>query len=206
MALTGPDANCVIAVAVTTLLASCAGSPRPSVESPRLTRTDIEVLRVGLTSVVEPLLAVSAERVIVLTTSTRRLPLWQTPTSIVPFPPPSPFAGSRGLALPLLLPSRALDATLLSPEERVAWALRNREAREIPDMAIVGLGSRYSGGEVPVDWTVVSASAPCYSTTETAVLYAHYTCRGGCGEGQLIRLRRDGPLWRISASQSLWIG
>jgi hypothetical protein len=209
---TGRKANGVIAMFLMTLHASCLAAPLPSVESCRLTMTDIEVLRIGLSSLIQPLVAQDPARVIVLTTSTLTIPLWQAPpVTLPPFsppPPPPPFAGSGDHVVSRPEPSwfSFLYPPLLSPPERTAWERRNRVAREIPGLAIARLGNRDSADDVPAGWTVAAASAPSYPTHETAVLYAHYTCRGGCGEGRLIRLSRDGASWRITESQRLWIG
>ena len=169
--------------------ASCVAAPPPSVESCRLTMTDIEVLRIGLSSVIQPLVAGSQARVIVLTTSTLTIPVWQPPLATPPFPPPPdppPFAGSGDHVVSPFRPSPlyvlyGLDEHL-SPPERAAWERRNQVAREIPGLAIAPrLGNRHSADEVPAGWTVVAASAPTYPTNETALLYAHFTCRGGWG-------------------------
>jgi|SRR5476649_5396 len=199
----GRTANCVIAVILMTLLASCADPSRQFVESYRLTKTDIEVLRVGLTSVIQPPIGAPSKGDVVLTTPTLTIPLWQAPPPSFPPWPPLPFAGSRDHAMPPP-PRTALDAALFSPEERAAWELRNRATREIPDLAIAGLVNRHNADDVPAGRTVVAASAPSYPTKDTAVLYAQFICGGTCGEGRLIRLSRDGTSWRITASQMLW--
>src|SRR3954465_1264165 len=204
-------ASCVVAMFLMSFHASCVAAPRPSVEACRLGTTDIEVLRLGLSSLVQPLVTVSPEAVIVLTTSTLMVPLWDPSLAKPPFSPPPhpiPFAGSgeHVMSPPQPSPSRSLDADLLSPHERAAWDRRNRMPREIPGLAIARIGNRHSADAVPADWTVVAASAPAYPTNGTAVMYAHFRCRGGCGEGRLIRLARDGASWRITASEQLWIG
>ena len=208
---TGRKASCVIAMFLMTFQASCVTAPPPSVESCRLTMTDLEVLRIGLSSIIQTLVAESPPRVIVLTTSTLTIPVWQPPLAAPPFSPPPdppPFAGSGDhvVSPPQGSPKRSLDAAVLSPPERAAWERRNRVAREMPGLAIARLGNRHSADEIPAGWTVVAASAPTYPASDTALLYAHYTCRGGCGEGRLIRLVRVGASWRITASERLWIG
>lgn len=204
MPLTGWKANWVIAVIVPSILVSCAGPPQPSVESDRLTKTDIEVLRVGLVSVIGPRIGEAPNRLRVLTSSTLMIPLWKAPPASFPPSPPPPFSGSRDPVVPPP-PPVALDAALFSTVERAVWEPRNRVARAIPDLAIAGLVNRHSAEDVPSDWAVVTASAPSYPTKETALLYAQFTCGGTCGEGWLIRLSRDGPSWRISASQRVWV-
>jgi hypothetical protein len=176
-----------------------------------LTATDIEVLRLGLSSLIQPLVTESPVEVIVLTTSTLMVPLWdpslaRPPFSPPPHPPPFGGPGEHVVSPPQPSPLRSLYAALLSPAERAAWDRRNRMSREIPGLAIARIGNRHSADDVPAGWTVVAASAPTYPTTATAVMYAHFTCRGGCGEGRLIRLARDGASWRITASEQLWIG
>jgi hypothetical protein len=196
-----------------TFQASCVTAPPPSVESCRLTMTDLEVLRTGLSSIIQPLVAESPPRVIVLTTSTLTIPVWQPPLATPPFSPPldpPPFAGSGDHVVSPFGPSPlyvlyGLDEHL-SPPERAAWERRNQVAREIPGLAIARLGNRDSADNIPAGWDVAAVSAPTYPTNETAVLYADYTCRGGCGEGRLIRLVRVGASWRITASERLWIG
>jgi hypothetical protein len=200
----GRKASYMIAVTLVTLLASCADPSLPSVESCRLTRTDTEILRVALASVIEPSLGAPSRRVMVLTTPTLRIALWQAPPPSFPPSPPAPFAGSRADAVPPS-PRGPLDAALFSSEERVAWTRRNRVAREIPDLAIAGLVNRHGTHVDSADWMVVAATAPIYPTKDAAVLYAQFTCGNTCGEGLLIRLSRDGPSWRITASQRLWI-
>ena len=207
---TARKVNCVIAMFLVTLHVSCGGAPRPSVESYRLTQTDVEVLRVAVTSVIQPRIGDPPKPAMVLITSTLTIPIWQAPpASLAPLPPlpPPPFASSRDQVLspPQSPPSQALDAALLSPAERAAWELRNRWAGEIPDLGIAGLVNRHSADDVPADWTVVAASAAIYPTKETALLYAQFRCGSTCGEGRLIRLRRDGASWRITESQWLWI-
>ena len=139
-------------------------------------------------------------------------PLWPAPPVTLP---PSRRRHLRhrlpaGAITWCLRPSRRLFRLCIRPcylrPERAVWELRNRVAREIPGLAIARLGNRHSADDVAAGWTVAAASAPSYPTRETAVLYAHYTCRGGCGEGRLIRLRRDGASWRIAESQRLWVG
>ena len=208
---TGRKANGVIAMFILTLHASCVAAPPPSVESCRLTMTDIEVLRIGLSSLIQPLVAESPPRVIVLTTSTLTIPVWQRPQApFSPPPDPFPFAVWRVQMAPAFqpLPLYALYGLdeRLSPQERAAWERRNQVAREIPGLAIARLGNRDSADDIPRGWTVTAVSAPAYPTKETAVLYAHFKCRGGCGEGRLIRLTRVGVSWRITASERLWIG
>jgi hypothetical protein len=181
------------------------------VESYRLTPTDVIVLRVAVRSLIAPVLEAPFREQLVSTNSTLPIAIWQeSPRDFPPFgppPPPPPFAGSGERTKPSRSPGlRDLDATLLSPSERVAWDQRNREIREVPDLTIAGLGSRRRADGIPYGWKVVEASAPCYPTQNTAVLYVHYTCPGGCGEGRLIRLGREGPSWRTTASQRLWIG
>jgi hypothetical protein len=204
MPLTGRKANWLLAVIVLTDLVSCAGPSQPYVESDRLTKTDIEVLRVGLASSIEPRLGEPSKRIKVLTASTLLIPLWKAPPVAFPPAPPPPFRGSRDPVVPPPAPA-ALDASLFSTEERAAWERRNRVAREIPDLVIAGLVTRHSAEDVPADWTVIAASAPSYPTKETALLYAQFRCGGTCGEGWLIRLSRDGQSWRVTASQRLWV-
>ena len=204
MPLADRTANRVIALILMTLLVSCAGPSRPSVESDRLTTTDIEVLRVGLSSVIEPRIGESSKRLKVLAAATLTIPLWKAPSASFPPSPPAPFRGWRNPVLPPSPPA-ALDAALLSTEERAAWEVSNRVARDIPDLAIAGLASRRSADDVRTDWTVVAASAPSYPTKESALLYAQFRCGGTCGEGRLIRLGRDGSSWLITSSQRLWI-
>jgi len=203
--------SCVIALLLMTLHAGCVAAPPPSAESCRLTGTDLEVLRIGLSSIIQPLAAASPPRIIVLTTSTVTLPVWHPP--LAPFsPPPDPFPFA-GWGVQVAPPSQPLPLYVqygldkrLSPLERAAWERRNRVAREIPGLAIARLGNHQRADDVPPGWTVAAVSAPTYPTSETAVLYAHFRCRGGCGEGRLIRLARAGISWRITASERLWIG
>lgn len=201
----------VIALFLMALHAGCVAAPPPSVESCRLTATDLEVLRIGLSSIIQPLVAGSHPRVIVLTASTLMFPVWHPP--LAPFsPPPDPFPFA-GWGVQVAPPSQPLPLHVLyglderlSPLERAAWERRNRVTREIPGLAIARLGNHQGADDVPPGWTVAAVSAPVYPTSDTAVLYAEYTCRGGCGEGQLIHLARLGGSWRIEASEQLWIG
>ena len=158
----------------------------------------------ALESTIQPLTGAASKRVIVSATSTLTIPLWKAPPTSFPPSPPPPFSGSRDHVLPPPPPA-ALDAALLSPEERTAWELRNRVAQEMPALGIAGLVHRHNEDDVPADRTVVAASAPSYPTKDTAVLYAQFICGGTCGEGRLIRLTRDGPSWRVTASQRIWI-
>jgi hypothetical protein len=105
MPLTGRKANWVTAVIVPSILVSCAGPPQPSVESDRLTETDIEVLRVALVSVIGPRIGEAPKRLRVLRSSTLMIPLWNAPLasfppSPPPPPPPPPFRGSRDPVVP----------------------------------------------------------------------------------------------------------
>jgi hypothetical protein len=172
---------------------------------------DIEILRIGLSSLIQPLFAEDPARVVVLTTSTLTFPVWQRP--LAPFsPPPDPFLfeARRGQVpqsfqpLPLYA-LYGLDERL-SPQERAAWERRNQVAREIPGLAIARLRNRDSRDDIPAGWSVAAVSTPPYPTNETAVLSAHFKCRGGCGEGRLIRLTRAGLSWRITAAERLWMG
>ena len=208
---TSQRASCVIALLLMTLHAGCVAAPPPSVESCRLTATDLEVLRIGLSSIIQPLVAESPPHVIVLTTSTLTFPVWHPPPA--PFsPPPDPFPFA-GWGLQVAPPSQPLPLygrygldERLSPLERAAWERRNRVTREIPGLAIARLGNRDSADDIPAGWDVAAVSAPTYPTNETSVLYADFRCRGGCGEGRLIRLVRVGATWRIAMSERLWIG
>jgi hypothetical protein len=161
---TGREANGVIAMVLMALHASCVAAPAPSVESCRLTMTDIEVLRIGLSSLIQPLVAQDPAGVIVLTTSTLTIPLWPAPPVTLPaFSPPSPpppFAGSGDHVVSTPEPSSfaSLYPPLLSPPERAVWELRNRVARETPGLAIARLGNRHSADDVAAGWTVAAAA------------------------------------------------
>jgi hypothetical protein len=214
--LTARKENCMIVVILMLLLADCASpsQPLPSVESRRLSTTDIEILRAGVSSLIQARIGESPMRINVLKDTTLIRLFWTVPpvpSPTVPPPPPPLFDGwrlwpqSRPPPPPPPPPSVALDVALLSTEERVAWEARSRVTREIPDLAIAGLENRHNASDVPDDWTVMAVTAPAYPTNETAVLYAQFVCGGLCGEGRLIRLRRDASSWRITASQMLWI-
>jgi hypothetical protein len=186
------------------VLAGCVSPFGPAVESPRLTETDIEVLRVTMESSIQPLIRpTTSKHAAVLAMATLTIPLWLAPRPSFPPPPPPSFGGARPRSPGPGAPS-ALDADLLTPEERTAWQLRNRLSHEIPELGLAGLVTRHEG-DYSADETVVAVSPPSYPAKNSAVIYAQFSCGGTCGEGRLIRLGRGGPSWRVTASQRLWI-
>jgi hypothetical protein len=190
------------AIGLMLMIPGCASTSGPSIESARLTETDIEILRETSESDIQPLIAAStAKRVAVLAT-TLAIPLWQAPTPS--FPPASPPLFGGVAAHPPVPVTHAVNAELLTPEERAAWQLRNRVSREMPEVAVAGWVIRHSAESSEAE-TIVAFSAPSYPTKNSALLYAQFTCGGTCGEGRLIRLTRDGSAWRVTASIQLWI-
>ena len=160
---TGRKASCVIAMFLITFQASCVTAPPPSVESCRLTMTDLEVLRVGMHGFSRRWSLSPLRLVIVLTTSTPDNPRLAAATGR-----PAILAAARSATVcragpsrrvhqPQGSPKRSLDVAVLSPPERAAWERRNRVAREMPGLAIARLGNRHSANEIPAGWTVVAA-------------------------------------------------
>ena len=186
------------------ILSACAPLPIPAVESPCLSQTDVEVLRVAIETVVLPRLvddtAPRRDRV-QLIPRTLVFPLWQDVPPVLNLPslPPVPLPlRPRTLPPP---PNRALPADLLSDAERQAWVVRNRVSREIPELgAGVFIGS---GGIESVPR--IAVSTPSYSSDRAAVLYAEFVCGGLCGEGFLVRLHREPEGWRVSRVDGRWI-
>jgi hypothetical protein len=180
----------VSGIALLLVLTGCAATPCPSTESPHLTPTDIEVLRVIIASVIEPLIFPhTSKRFARLATTTLTFGRPQELRATLPSPPPQfdwPWK------------------SLLTADERAAWSARNGSPFEIPALGLSGLVS-HRKGDRDQDGPIVSVSAPVYSTNDTAVIYATFDCGGLCGEGRLIRLRREGGQWRITESHMLWI-
>jgi hypothetical protein len=193
------------AVAVLGVVLSGCASPRmPSVESPRLSQTDFEVLRVTIeTAVLRRLVDPTSPRRdrAPLIPRTLVMSLWQDEPEFLNLPslPPVPLPLRPRKPPP---PSHlALAADLLSDSERRAWVVRNHVSREIPELGagiIMGRGGIESTPRIAV-------SAPSYSSDRNAVLYAEFLCGGSCGEGLLVRLRRENRGWTVSRVDMLWI-
>jgi hypothetical protein len=192
------------AVAVLAMLSGCAPVALPSIESPRLSPTDVEVLRITIETVVLPrLVDATAPRreQVVLIPRTLVMTLWRDVPPVLKLPslPPVPLPlHPRTLPPP---PHLALPADMLSDAEQRAWAIRNHVAREIPELGagiFLGRGSIESAPRIAV-------SAPSFSSDRRAVLYAEFWCGGACGEGHLVRLRREPEGWRVSRVDRRWI-
>ncbi len=179
-----------------TLLLTIAGrhsSPSAVVDS-HLTQTDLEVLRVTLQADIQPRIRKSTDKQrIVLKTGTLAIPLWVEPPPRKPLPPsppssPPPF-GVATIAKPSPPPPLALEAAALTASENTAWRLRNRLSLEIPEIGIPDV-VRMRIPDAAIG-TVVKVSAPAYPTTDSAVICAQFICGETCGEGRLLRLRRE---------------
>jgi hypothetical protein len=179
--------------------AGCTALPT-AIESHALTGTDLEVIRVAVKSAVET--AARPNRAIVVSMETLIVPIWQAPRPSFPPVSPPPFNSGRGHAA--VPPPLSVDDELLTPDERAAWEIRNKVSMVLRDLGVAGWAMRHAAAHSPTE-TVVAVSAPCYGTKDSAVLYLRWTCGGTCGEGRLIRLRREGASWRVTASQRLSI-
>jgi hypothetical protein len=185
------------------LTMGCASPRLPAVESPRLTTTDIAVLRETSQVAIQPLIG-SSRNPVAVSVMTLAIPLDEAPAlrsfSLPPSPPP--FRTIVAIVpTPTVTP---VSGELLGPEERRAWRLRNGVMREMPDLAVAGWSIAppvAHGGQR----TMVAFSAPSYPEPNSALLYARFICGETCGEGRLIRLSRGTEGWRLTASIRLWI-
>jgi hypothetical protein len=185
------------------MLSGCTRPAMPAVESPRLNQTDVEVLRTTIGTVVLPqLVHVTAPRRdrVPLISRTLAITLWQDAPPVLTLPslPPIPLPGRFRTPPPSYL---SLLADLLSDAERQAWVVRNHVSREIPELGagiFTGRGGIESSPRIAV-------SAPSFASNRTAVLYAEFVCGGLCGEGFLVRLRREHQGWIVWRVKQLWI-
>jgi hypothetical protein len=195
----------VVTVAFGLLLSACGRPTTPTVESPTLSAADCEILRVTIASVVLPRFVGSSSprrESVTLLPHTVSTPLDddQPPASIQIHP-----------SLPLVPPPRSRERRfsplsvaqgLLIAEELPAWIAANRLSRRIPELAIAGVFTG-RGGIEPL--RRIAISAPSHSSDRVAVLYAMFVCGETCGEGLLVRLRREDERWIAWRVQQLWI-
>ena len=191
-------AGCSLAL----LISGCASPPLPDVESPRLTTTDLDVLRQASRSAIQPL--IGSRNPVAVSTMTLAIPLGEEPaTRSFSRPPSPPPFRTIVVDVPAPMPT-PVPLQFLSAEERRAWRLRNTATREVPDLIVAGWSNAPSAA-FPARGTVVAFSAPSYPTPDSALLYARFVCGETCGEGRLIRLSRGEGEWRVIASIRLWI-
>jgi hypothetical protein len=187
------------------MLSGCVALPTPPVESPRLNSIDAAVLRAAIEAVMLPRVVDATappRNRVPLVARTVPITLWRelpSPMLNLPSLPPIPLPQRPRLPPP---PSQQrLPADLLSDAERTAWTVRNRISRDIPELGggiFTGRGNRESVPRMAV-------SAPSYSSDRAAVLYAEFVCGGACGEGFLVRLRREHGRWTVWRVNALWI-
>jgi hypothetical protein len=185
-------------------LSGCAALPIPAIESPRLSQTDVEVLRVAIETVVLPrLVDDTAPRCdpVLLIPRTLVITLWQDVPPVLKLPSLPPVPLPLRPPTPPPPPNRALPSDLLSAAERQAWVVRNHISREIPELGAGIFMGRGSIESVPR----IAVSAPSYSSDRAAVLYAEFVCDGLCGEGLLVRLRRGTDGWTVRRVDVRWI-
>ena len=176
----------------------------PSVESPRLNQTDVQVLRVTIETVVLPLVVDATtprrDRVPLIPT-TLLMTLWQDVPPVLNLPSLPPVPLPLRPRTPPPPPHLALPADLLSDPERQVWMVRNHVSRDIPELGAGIFLGRGCIESVPR----IAVSAPSYSSDRTAVLYAEFVCGGLCGEGFLVRLRREPEGWAVWRVDGRWI-
>jgi hypothetical protein len=187
------------------LLSGCTPLGAPSVESPRLSQLDVEVLRITIETVVLSRLvdptAPRRDRPPLIPRTVVMPLLWQDAPPVLNLPslPPVPLPARRHIPPP---PSHfTLPADLLSDAERPAWVARNHVSREIPELG----GGIFMGRGGIESVPRIAISAPSYPSDRTAILYTEYVCGGTCGEGFLVRLRREAEGWAVWRVDARWI-
>ncbi len=102
-----------------------------------------------------------------------------------------PFAIAADSVLARLRQSRDSTAALLKPEEgfrrvEIFWQLfyeRFPKTAGFASLSAIGYGN--AGSE--------------------AIVYVQHSCGGLCGNGSMVRLKRQGDRWRVVSIQELWV-
>jgi hypothetical protein len=190
--------------ALSIMLTGCAPLAMPSAESARLSSTDVEILRITIERVVQPQLVdgtAPRRHRVPLIPRTLVITLWQDTPEVLNLPslPPVPLPARARIPPP---PSKLRVPTdLLSDAERQAWVVRNLVSRDIPELGSGIFTGRGGIESVPR----IAVSAPTYSSDRAAVLYVEFVCGGLCGEGLLVRLRREDEGWTVLHVKRRWI-
>jgi hypothetical protein len=209
-----------VAVVLTAAVIGCSTPPMPDVESPRLSDTDLAVMRTVLESVIGAQLDGQREEkgaaiIIPPTRTITHAPKQEPPRKLPPPPPngfPDPFGVSTAASQVYVPPSpyKGLelyisDDIFRTANERIAWRQRNQLARDIPDLAVPGFSVMRRPLSLKADLTV-TMSTPAYVNSTLAIVYADFLCGGTCGEGWLIWLTRlDDGTWDVTRQIMLWI-
>jgi hypothetical protein len=173
-----------------------APSSLPVVDSPRLTQTDVAVLR-SAADCVRLRFTMEGQFDVVIRNHTMPVAPWTPPASLSEeqLRLTSPPRSRR--------PEEFMPPGYFTPAERAAWTLRNRTTHEVPDL---GWPELTTTSDVGVRGRpTLTFGTPVYPTNTTAVVIATYGCGGACGYGMIGRLEQSGDWWLATSCQQFGI-